>query len=854
MKISTSVLTLVLAPMLAWLLPLGCTPELDNGRYACDPMDPTTCPEGFACLPLGPDHFCYSSWGPVCGEKGLEAGEQCDGLDFGGGDATAFGCEAGDNLYCLEQVCRVYCTSCGNGRLEITPSGGGEQCDDGNLEDGDGCSSSCQLETCGNGVSDIGEECDYGHPDHLLDCSRACRWKVCGNGIIDFDDGEHCDDGNLLSGDGCASDCTVEFPSWTLWRSPLETARDFHAMAYDEARGRLVLFGGFIGDKPQNDTWEYDGERWTRIRTANAPAPRGIASMVYDPLSQRMLLYGGIVQGETVFGDLWAYDGTDWTELEQVGGPSERAGAALAWDTAMGRLVLFGGVTDQGMVVQQDTWTLDATGWSLLSTAESPVGRALARLENDPSRGCLLLFGGRMQTSQVLSDTWELCGDTWTELTSPQDPAPAARYGHSLTWHGGLGRIVLHAGYNAGLTLFEDTWLWDGVSWTMFQQEFRPQARAAHAAAWHSAEGRLILHGGKGAYSYADFWALDASGWLRLSPVFGPPERINASAVANRETGQILLFGGYGAEGYLGDTWQMDEDTWSRAPGDGASPSPPARYHAAMVYDEEAGQTVLFGGRTASGVAGDTWIHDHTGWREVQTATSPPARQGHAMTYDPLRQRVILFGGADLANHFFGDTWELDPSNATWEEIPGLPAPGARQLPTLVWDSEVAAAVLFGGNLPSEMLNDTWLYRGGQWEELVTERRPPARAQAVLAFDEFRRRVILFGGSYWMGIPGENPLGDTWELRWEAWELGWHELGTADSPAPRECAAGAFNPRWRSMVLLGGIPGAGEVWMHAYRGFTPLESCSNGVSDDGDALVDCDDPDCAWDFDCQGTQ
>jgi cysteine-rich repeat protein len=40
------------------------------------------------------------------------------------------------------------CGTCGNGSTEF-----GEQCEDGNLRDGDGCSSACKYETCGNGQS-----------------------------------------------------------------------------------------------------------------------------------------------------------------------------------------------------------------------------------------------------------------------------------------------------------------------------------------------------------------------------------------------------------------------------------------------------------------------------------------------------------------------------------------------------------------------------------------------------------------------------------------------------------------------------------------------------------------------------
>jgi cysteine-rich repeat protein len=75
---------------------------------------------------------------------------------------------------------------CGDGILQD-----GEQCDDGNTDSGDGCSSSCQIEICFRCPEPPGQPCiDY------------CQ---CGNGILD--PYETCDDGNTISGDGCSGDC-----------------------------------------------------------------------------------------------------------------------------------------------------------------------------------------------------------------------------------------------------------------------------------------------------------------------------------------------------------------------------------------------------------------------------------------------------------------------------------------------------------------------------------------------------------------------------------------------------------------------------------------------------------------------
>ena len=68
--------------------------------------------------------------------------------------------------------------ACGNGVKEGT-----EQCDDGNLVNGDGCSGACMTESSG---------------------------ARCGDGNVA--NGEQCDDGNNLAGDGCSATCETEAP------------------------------------------------------------------------------------------------------------------------------------------------------------------------------------------------------------------------------------------------------------------------------------------------------------------------------------------------------------------------------------------------------------------------------------------------------------------------------------------------------------------------------------------------------------------------------------------------------------------------------------------------------------------
>lgn len=61
---------------------------------------------------------------------------------------------------------------------------------------------------CGNGNEDAGEECDDNNLNGGDGCAPSCTFEICGNFI--FDTGEECDDGNLDDGDGCSSICEVE--------------------------------------------------------------------------------------------------------------------------------------------------------------------------------------------------------------------------------------------------------------------------------------------------------------------------------------------------------------------------------------------------------------------------------------------------------------------------------------------------------------------------------------------------------------------------------------------------------------------------------------------------------------------
>lgn len=122
-----------------------------------------------------------------CGDGFVQPGEQCDDGNSNDDDG-----------------CRNDCTAelCGDGILDPD-----EECDDGNTTLGDGCSDMCLIVICGDSTIGDGEECDDGNTAPLDGCDASCLIEACGNGVVQ--EGEECDDGNTLSGDECSPTCQL---------------------------------------------------------------------------------------------------------------------------------------------------------------------------------------------------------------------------------------------------------------------------------------------------------------------------------------------------------------------------------------------------------------------------------------------------------------------------------------------------------------------------------------------------------------------------------------------------------------------------------------------------------------------
>jgi N-acetylneuraminic acid mutarotase len=135
-------------------------------------------------------------------------------------------------------------------------------------------------------------------------------------------------------------------------------------MVYDSSTGKVILFGG-SGDTDLNDTWAYDpaANIWTNLKpSGDLPSARDGHSMVYDSSTGKVILFGGSNESDPTFNDTWAYDpvGNTWTNLNPSGSlPSGRVGHSMVYDPTTGKVILFGGLGEQGIF--DDIWAYGVT-------------------------------------------------------------------------------------------------------------------------------------------------------------------------------------------------------------------------------------------------------------------------------------------------------------------------------------------------------------------------------------------------------------------------------------------------------------------------------------------------------------
>ena len=143
---------------------------------------------------------------------------------------------------------------CGNAVVED-----GEECDDGNSDNGDACVEGCKQAVCGDKFRQMGvEECDDGNESNLDWCTNTCKVAACGDGYqyIGF---EECDDGNEANDDACLNSCKIAKCGDFYVQEGVEVCDDgVNNNGYNGCAPDCMKLGPFCGD---NLTQKDQGER-----------------------------------------------------------------------------------------------------------------------------------------------------------------------------------------------------------------------------------------------------------------------------------------------------------------------------------------------------------------------------------------------------------------------------------------------------------------------------------------------------------------------------------------------------------------------------------------------------------------
>jgi hypothetical protein len=255
------------------------------------------------------------------------------------------------------------------------------------------------------------------------------------------------------------------------------------------------MFGGASGYFPWNDVWvlPLDGPaNWAELITAGPrPSPRVRHSAIYDPIRNRLIVFGGTDESYNgyhagrYFNDVWALslDGVPtWTEIKPPYGelPAIRAGHSAVYDPVRDQMVIVGGYRkDPGAfgnywwTVHDDTWFLplsEGAVWQRALHAVLPPHTALyGTTAYDPLRDRVILINEApdVWTLPLASSSLPYFYSQWIKIpaTGHHDLgfSPAKWY---AAYDATADRVLMAADFlrMSALTLDGDTLHWSPVT------------------------------------------------------------------------------------------------------------------------------------------------------------------------------------------------------------------------------------------------------------------------------------------------------------------------------------------------------------------------------------------------------
>ena len=292
-------------------------------------------------------------------------------------------------------------------------------------------------------------------------------------------------------------------------------ARKDATLVYDDVGNRLLLFGGRQKGQGLNDLWSYDLDSggWTEIAAPGGPDPRWGHIAEFDGKRRQLVVFSGQRSGG-FFNDTWVFDTTsqEWREITpDAEVPTPRYGSCSGYDSENDVLYISHGFTNSGRF--DDTWAFDleAQRWTEVSASDTrPIKRCLHQCAFDPETNSLLLFGGQSNVTPILGDLWSYdpSRKEWTELL-PEGEAPMPRFLSSMVRDQNSKRLLLFGGSTLD-GREDDLWSYTkNEGWAKLDPgDASPEARNSHAGTFVPDTDSYYMFGGTGGEDLDDLWLL----------------------------------------------------------------------------------------------------------------------------------------------------------------------------------------------------------------------------------------------------------------------------------------------------------------------------------------------------------
>jgi len=173
---------------------------------------------------------------------------------------------------------------------------------------------------------------------------------------------------------------------------------------FDSQLQEMIIFGGgtqdLTGYDVFDDMWTYNstGNIWSKIYPTNKPSAISGQTMLYDSFNNKTILFGCWDPKIGLMNDTWIYDSqtNQWTEVFPNNSPENRQSHAMYYDPVVQKVILFGGYKDT-FPHFSDTWEYNYSSntWSELNPSINPSGRYGSKIVYDPINQRAILFGGR---------------------------------------------------------------------------------------------------------------------------------------------------------------------------------------------------------------------------------------------------------------------------------------------------------------------------------------------------------------------------------------------------------------------------------------------------------------------------